>query len=241
LDISSLLLPGEHDLPEAMYTVRAVYAEIDTAAATFASQSGVTCPAGCGLCCQGPSPAVSVAEAEYLARYAIATISPRIEAALERDEESRAPCPFYDPDTPLHCTVYHARPLVCRAFGYAGSRDRVGRLAYRLCRHMAVPPLFSGERAYTVDDPVARTASESIDRSSGSLPLPPDLPAYRMRIPATLTDRETLGPLDLTVARMLRVLLLRRQLLTAERFAHERSSVRGRPVPDPGPIGSAAQ
>lgn len=193
---AELTLPGEATLPEAMRLVGDLYALIDVETRRFAAETGVGCPPGCGQCCEGPSPDISRTEAEYLARFLLVSESPAVDVALAR-YSTASPCPFYDTAGDLHCSVYWARPLICRAFGFTGSRDREGRIRYRLCRTMVPPAGFD---------------------SVGSCFVPADIAAYRSMMP-TICDGSMLEPLDLAVAGALRTLLLRRHLWAAEQFA----------------------
>lgn len=152
-----------------MRLVREVFALADEATARFARASGVTCPTGCGLCCEASSPAIAAAEAEYLARYALARDAPGLATVRDRRGVTARPCPFYDPASHDHCTVYEARPLVCRLFGYAGSTDRDGRRAYRLCRYMTPPARFYGTRGYAYP--------------KSDLPEPADMLSFRLTLP----------------------------------------------------------
>jgi len=118
-----------------------LYLRADTAVAHFARASGVSCPDGCGLCCEGFVPDILPLEAAYVAVWlagteherAVAltsgTLSPRI------GKDGKSGCPLYDPDTPYHCTVYESRPLICRMFGFAGTRDKLGAPTFSVCRH----------------------------------------------------------------------------------------------------------
>jgi hypothetical protein len=49
-------------------------------------------------------------------------------------------CPLYAADTPWHCTVYEARPLVCRLFAFSAVRDKRGQSSFALCRLMPATP-----------------------------------------------------------------------------------------------------
>lgn len=39
-------------------------------------------------------------------------------------EEGR--CPFFDPNSKYHCTIYNGRASICRLFGASGFRDKFG-------------------------------------------------------------------------------------------------------------------
>ena len=44
-------------------------------------------------------------------------------------------CPLFDPDNPHHCTVYGARPLICRLFGACASTTKEGVAEFRHCKY----------------------------------------------------------------------------------------------------------
>ena len=43
-------------------------------------------------------------------------------------------CPFFDPDSPRHCTIYNGRASICRLFGASGSRDKFGNEVWKPCK-----------------------------------------------------------------------------------------------------------
>lgn len=131
-------------------TLDLFYRKISDAQRTFidsASQHGIelACPSGCGNCCHGFMPDVLPIEADYIAYYLLsndkafsAAEAPSLQIASSAENPS--PCPFHDPDRPgENCRIYPARPLVCRLFGFAGTKDKNGEPSFRLCRCMPTP------------------------------------------------------------------------------------------------------
>ena len=51
-----------------------------------------------------------------------------------RRDDGRVGCPLYNDNSPYHCTVYEARPLVCRMFAFSAVRDKLGYSAFSVCR-----------------------------------------------------------------------------------------------------------
>ena len=134
-----LRLAWERKLPEAISELHAVYRRAYTATTSFASKRGVSCPTGCGRCCESFVPDASDAEAEYAARFLIlGGHSPDARNTIT------GACPFYHSSSPHHCVIYAARPLVCRLFGFSGTRDKNGRPVFRPCRHAEQSLLRSG-------------------------------------------------------------------------------------------------
>ena len=112
-------------------SVRSIYDELDIRLSAFARRYGLGCPEGCGHCCVGFTPDITDTEARYLAYHLLTTATDLI-GRLET-LGLQGTCVFYDQDNPLHCSVYPARPLVCRVFGFAGSFGKNGETVYRGC------------------------------------------------------------------------------------------------------------
>ena len=141
MDIASILPPSL--LAERLESLAYLYRRADSAVAKFTEISGISCPHACGTCCEGFVPDVMPIEAAYVAAWLAGTdqdracklaasgLVPRVRA------DGRHGCPLYADDMPYHCTVYEARPLICRMFGFAGSSDKRGSPAYSVCRHGA--------------------------------------------------------------------------------------------------------
>ena len=146
-----------------------LYRELDSRIGEWQSASGTACPAGCGACCARYEPSVLPIEGMAVAAYVVDR-RPSSVPVLETParEEGRA-CVFFDPVNPHHCTVYEARPLECRLFGFAGSRDKEGRLLFRLCRDMPA----AGRRSF---------GEGALRESFGALP--PAMPDWGARLQA---------------------------------------------------------
>ena len=43
-------------------------------------------------------------------------------------------CPFFDPDSKYHCTIYNGRVSICRLFGASGFRDMFGNEICKSCK-----------------------------------------------------------------------------------------------------------
>lgn len=189
-----------------------LYDKADAAVSQFAMASSVSCPHACGSCCEGFVPDILPLEAAYIAAwlvvndpgraYAVASegLSPRIAV------DGRQGCPLYADGTPYHCTVYEARPLICRMFGFSGTRDKQGETTFSVCRHGAsekVPRKASGSAlatAFGILPPVmadfgADLISIDPDSSGRRAPLPEILPEVigRVLFLASMTMLESQG------------------------------------------------
>lgn len=118
--------------------VEAVYGEIADTYARYQQQRGLTCPSGCGNCCQYPSIDATVLDMLPLALHlfdqgkAESTL-----AQLEADPASPG-CPMYQrlsfDGMQGQCTVYAQRPTLCRVFGVAGYRNKHGQPSLSTCK-----------------------------------------------------------------------------------------------------------
>jgi uncharacterized protein len=167
-----LRLQWERKLPDRIAELRTLYRTIDLETDRFARARGVTCPPGCGSCCERFIPDCSDSEAEYAARFVLFSgIDP---SPLH---EIDGACPLYDPTSDAHCRIYPARPFVCRLFGYSGARDKQGERRFRPCRLAIVrPPEAStpGERgAESAEIPMMSDFATSFSASDqrGSFPV----------------------------------------------------------------------
>lgn len=127
-------------LAERLESLAYLYTRADAAVESFARLSGVSCPFGCGSCCEGFVPDILPLEAAYLATFiALKDRQKAYELAAKglaprRRDDGRIGCPLYADDTPYHCTVYEARPLICRMFAFSAVRDKRGEPAFSVCR-----------------------------------------------------------------------------------------------------------
>jgi len=136
---------------QQILTLDSIFRKISDAQRFFIDQSArrsieLSCPPACGRCCHGFMPDVLPVEADYIAYFLLSTEeetacgigqSPLLAVSAG---DSPSPCPFYAPDRPgSNCRVYEARPLICRLFGFSGTKTKNGTIAYRICRHMPTP------------------------------------------------------------------------------------------------------
>lgn len=155
-------------------SLEAIYASIESDRTVFMDtlrESGTEfgCPSLCGTCCLGFTPDLTRVEASYMASWILTEVHgpasgedlEALASALGKTcHNSSVPgtCPFYDPSRPgKNCTVYPARPLICRLFGYSGNKNREGKTILSFCRYM----------------PNARTTMGSVlDRPQSANPVP---------------------------------------------------------------------
>ena len=115
-----------------------IYSELDVKISAFSIHAGLSCPSGCGRCCETFIPEITRSEADYIASHLLGTGHPLTLDSWTVGELDGA-CPFFRiQGDPYHCSIYQARPLICRLFGFSGSRDKNSILRFRPCRYMPV-------------------------------------------------------------------------------------------------------
>ena len=99
----------------------------------FMKRFGISCPSGCGSCCERFVPDITRSEALYIAAYILC--SDRRNGLMDMLQDDKGgSCPFYDRENKeRHCAIYPARPLLCRMFLSACSSDKNGRNRFSYC------------------------------------------------------------------------------------------------------------
>ena len=128
------LFDSPYEIDPDLLFLHSLYAEFDTRIEAFSREKDIRCSFGCGKCCGEHEPHISSLEGLYAAHW-VSAVEPSLAIHFER-LESRTHCIFFSETNPLHCLIYPARPLLCRAFGYSGTTDKTGSVVYRSCRHM---------------------------------------------------------------------------------------------------------
>ncbi len=102
----------------------------------FCSSFGIRCPGVCGRCCERFIPDITRLEALALA-FTLVDVQKRDISFLHGWSTEHDCCPLYNMDT-HRCTVYGARPVICRVFCSSASRTKEG-LSFRGCRLSTEP------------------------------------------------------------------------------------------------------
>lgn len=111
-------------------SLRELYNETDLAIESFQKASQLTCIEGCGSCCERFMPYLESSQALVLALFLIENKPDSINAIINSKTEF---CPLYNPHSNYHCTVYEARPLICRMFGFCGVLNKNEEISFSLC------------------------------------------------------------------------------------------------------------
>lgn len=122
-------------LGERLSSIQKLFSQLETAQKRFQEVFCIGCTEGCGSCCEHFYPNITNLEAEYMALgLMFEGRDQQILDMIHITDKEPSSCPLYRKDTPYHCSCYAIRPLVCRLFGMAVSKDKEGRPAFRNCR-----------------------------------------------------------------------------------------------------------
>lgn len=125
-------------LRELSRRVEAVYGEMADTFSGYQQASGLSCRSGCGECCTQPTIEATVLEMLPLALHLFD--QGKAEQTLTQLEElpEGSSCSFYQrlsfDGKQGQCSVYQQRPSICRVFGAAGYRDKLGQAALSVCK-----------------------------------------------------------------------------------------------------------
>lgn len=188
----------------------AIYAKIDsiqTECAITIAHNGqpLRCPEECGSCCETFVPDILPLEADYLAAWILRTDPAQAQRLAGWDRNpALPPCPFYEADRKDgHCSVYPARPLICRLFGFSAIKDKEGREAFSLCKEM--PSRASGR---------SWSDAEILNEFGTRLPVMADFTAEVLALSPNEAGKRL--PLTEALPSALRRLLLRKRLVELE-------------------------
>ena len=125
-------------LRELSRRVEAVYGEMADTFSSYQQDSGLSCRSSCGECCTQPTIEATVLEMLPLALHLFD--QGKAEQTLTQLEElpEVSGCFFYQrlsfDGKQGQCTVYQQRPSICRVFGAAGYRDKMGKTSLSVCK-----------------------------------------------------------------------------------------------------------
>lgn len=109
-----------------------IYRRIDEAQLNWTEASPFRCPSGCGECCKTFEPSILEIEALFLGAWIVRKTS----ESLSYYSEDKAGCVYHNSSGTYQCTVYPARPLICRLFAFSGDRGKNNRVRYKPCKRM---------------------------------------------------------------------------------------------------------
>jgi Fe-S-cluster containining protein len=118
--------------------VEQLFDRLDGELIGFQSKTGLRCVSGCGKCCTTPH--IDASPLEFLPWAFHLYLNGQAEIVLdELNQTSKKLCHIYRPVSIVDsdngsCSNYKYRGLICRLFGYAASRDNLGKLRLATCK-----------------------------------------------------------------------------------------------------------
>lgn len=153
-----LKLQGTHEA-EILQQIEEVYGEIQQKQQIWYSKTDFSCPQACGECCRNFEPDLLEGEALYMAAWLIQNQSETADqvAAEAFPFPREKGCQFWNEEASYHCSIYGARPLICRLFGASSSYSKTGDIVWKPCKFYPAqdlaahkPPL--SHKQYTVEE-----------------------------------------------------------------------------------------
>lgn len=127
------------NLKDKSQAVLALYQELGAEAKSFASEGKLGCYSGCGLCCANPK--IPASPLEFLPLAFELYEKGAADATLRIIEENpSANCVLFRAQDPQgnqgFCSNYQNRGLICRLFGSAARRNKVGQKELIICKKL---------------------------------------------------------------------------------------------------------
>ncbi len=168
---------------ELITALQKVHGEIDGRTRLFAEAAGLSCPSGCGKCCDYFDIEVPVLDCLPIADHLIRSGNAEKMLAGLNTPGALNHCPVYVSagGSRGFCSAYQNRPALCRLFGYAALRNRTGDLRLVACDilkdrlidlyRQAEPPAAVMELAAVVDDYSTRLSTIDPVLGTESMPI----------------------------------------------------------------------
>lgn len=182
-------------------SIMSLYEQLDRDVASFAAKAGMHCPPGCGACCLSPHVECTVAEMLPLA--ILLFEKGEVETFIKRLQQGSSICAQYEalPDQSEkgRCRNYGQRPVLCRLFGYVGSRDKNGQARYGACR---VLQKMEAERIQAIET----------ELQNGRMEIPFFAPAHERIMETAGSLAEAILPINQALMRAIEMVGLSQQL-----------------------------
>ena len=116
--------------------VESVYQKIRFAQAEWYGKSQFYCPEGCGECCRNFEPDLLECEATFMAVWLLQNQKETAYKVMEGEFPfmNNKGCPFWNENSPYHCSIYEGRGFICRLFGASGFRSKEGSTVWKPCK-----------------------------------------------------------------------------------------------------------
>ncbi len=158
---------------QILIEIEAAYERIAQEQKEWYEKSGLLCPQGCGDCCTHFEPDLMVSETLYMGAWLLEhqpVIAHSVaEGIFPFDNQDF--CPFFNADSPFHCSIYGGRSFICRLFGAGGTRSKKGTLVWKPCR------FYPSEQLAKHDPPLTHRQYSSDELMQIFGILPPDMRA----------------------------------------------------------------
>lgn len=121
---------------EKVKWVEKLFYQLEQEGVQFAKSSGISCFAGCGMCCTHPE--IEASPLEFLPWAFHLFLEGKAEQNLHLLKESKTSACFIYKSLSIQgqgrCSDYKYRGLICRLFGYAANTDKYGNLRLATCK-----------------------------------------------------------------------------------------------------------
>lgn len=116
--------------------VETIYQKIQIVQAKWYEKSQFFCPEGCGECCRNFEPDLLECEAVYMAVWLLQNQKETAQKVMDGNFpfNQNKGCPFWNENSPYHCSIYEGRGFICRLFGASGFRSKEGCTVWRPCK-----------------------------------------------------------------------------------------------------------
>jgi uncharacterized protein len=122
---------------ELITNVMEIFSKIDQQVAIFKLKTGLKCQGGCGMCCVNGKVYASAIEMFPAAHRILCQDDSQEWLERIQNQGVEGLCILYQKqglDNNEHCAFYTWRPCVCRLFGFASVRNRLGKHILSTCR-----------------------------------------------------------------------------------------------------------
>lgn len=113
-----------------------LYHKIQMSQKGWYEKTGIVCPEGCGECCRNFEPDLLESEAVYMAVWLLENQNETAQKVIagEFPFPQNKGCPFWNENSPYHCSIYEGRAFICRLFGASGFHSKTGAPVWKPCK-----------------------------------------------------------------------------------------------------------
>ncbi len=122
---------------ETLVKMEEAYQRIEAEQDEWYEKCRFNCPSGCGSCCHGFEPDILECEVLYMAAWLLENqpfVAEQVAHGFFPFQSQDGTCPFFNPNSPFHCSIYFGRAFICRLFGASSYHSRDGQRLWRPCK-----------------------------------------------------------------------------------------------------------